>query len=46
MASGDVAADGESRRVKFHDGKALVAEFDDSNLWAHGISGIASLWRS
>ena len=30
------------RRVQFKDGEALVAEFDDSNLWAPGK---CSLWE-
>ena len=31
-------AEGGRRRVRFRAGKALVAEFDDTNLWAHGKS--------
>lgn len=31
-------AEGRKRRVRFRAGKALVAEFDDTNLWAHGKS--------
>jgi len=30
--------EGRRRKVRFRTGKALVSEFDDTNLWAHGQS--------
>ena len=45
-ANGD-HVDGDTsrhRRVRFREDEALVAEFDDTNLWGHGKEKLLCVW--